>query len=92
MFARVHLQVDRVVQALAVPRSALRSTPEGARIAVLDAQGRVHLRAVRVGLTTPESAQILEGLQEGQKVVTLGGANLEDGQEVRLEGTGNARR
>jgi len=92
MFARVHLQVDRVVQALAVPRSALRSTPEGARIAVLDARGRVHLRAVRVGLTTPESAQILEGLQEGQKVVTLGGANLEDGQEVRLEDTGKARR
>ncbi len=92
MFARVHLQVDRVVQALAVPRSALWSTPEGARIAVLDAQGRVHLRAVRVGLTTPESAQILEGLQEGQKVVTLGGANLEDGQEVRLEDTGKARR
>jgi len=45
-----------------------------------------------VGLTTPEYAEILQGLQEVQKVVTLGGGNLEDGQEVRLEGTGKARR
>jgi len=92
MFARVNLQVARVVQALAIPRSALRTTPEGSRVVVLDPQGRVHLRAVQVGLTTPEYAEILQGLQEGQKVVTLGGGNLEDGQEVRLEGTGKARR
>lgn len=92
MFARVRLQLARARQVLTVPRSALRETPEGARVGLVDSQGRVQLKVVRLGLTTPEYAQVLEGLQEGQKVVTLGGSHLEDGQEVRLEGAGSPRR
>lgn len=86
MFARVTLQVARAPRALAVPRSAVRTTPDGPVVVVVPPDGKVHLQPVSLGLTTPGFAQVLEGLKEGDRVVTLGAGNLENGQEVRVDG------
>jgi membrane fusion protein, macrolide-specific efflux system len=41
-------------------------------VQVLDAQGRAQPRTVRIGLRTRVSAEVLEGLDEGERVVTGG--------------------
>jgi HlyD family secretion protein len=88
MFARVTLQVARAPRSLAVPRSALRMTPDGPVVVLVGEDRKVHLQPVSLGLATPGYAQVLDGLQEGQEVVTMGASTLEEGQEVRLDGAG----
>ncbi len=88
MFARATLQVARAPRALAVPRSALRITPDGPVVVLLGGDHKVHLQPVTLGLTTPGYVQVLDGLQEGQHVVTMGGSTLEEGQEVRPDQAG----
>lgn len=85
MFARVHFVTERAERALTVPRSAVRTTKDGPVVLVVR-DGKVHTQPVSLGLTTPEFQQVLDGLKQGDRVVTLGAGNLEDGQEVRLEG------
>ncbi len=91
MFARVTLRVARAPGALAVPRSALRTTPDGPVVVLVRADHKVHLQPVTPGLTTPSYVQILEGLEEGQQVVTMGASTLEEGQEVRTDSAGSRR-
>jgi macrolide-specific efflux system membrane fusion protein len=43
------------------------------RLGVLEADGKVSLRTVKVGIRTADSVQVLSGLKEGERVV-LGGA------------------
>lgn len=47
--------------------------------------GVVHRRPVTVGELTGEGIEILRGLQDGDRVVTAGVSQIQDGQQVRLE-------
>jgi RND family efflux transporter MFP subunit len=47
--------------------------------------GVVHRRAVRVGELTGEGLEVLEGLENGERVVTAGVSQIEDGLSVRLD-------
>ncbi len=70
--------------ALVVPASALRGATAGADATVLvDRDGRVEQRAVRVGLRTLDAAEVVEGLSAGDTVL-LGPAPA-PGSRVRAE-------
>ena len=75
MTAQVHIVVDRVQGALTVPASALGAKDDEGRYAVRvltgegDAQ-REETCLVRVGLNNRVHAQVLEGLKEGERVIT----------------------
>jgi len=47
---------------------------------------KVHRRAVSIGELTTEGLEVLEGLQDGERVVTAGISRITDGQRVRLMG------
>ena len=49
--------------------------------------GKVHRRAVQVGELEGEGLEIVEGLSDGDLVVTAGVTRIVDGQKVRLLGT-----
>ncbi|HXV62445.1 MAG TPA: efflux RND transporter periplasmic adaptor subunit [Vicinamibacteria bacterium] len=51
-----------------------------------DGKGVVRRRAVSVGELTGEGLEVLEGLENGDRVVTAGVSQIEDGLTVRFEG------
>jgi RND family efflux transporter MFP subunit len=69
MFAEAHVAVAEHANALVVPPSAIVRDQEGAAAYVLT--GDIAQRtAVKVGLEQPEAVEILDGLAEGQTVLT----------------------
>ncbi|PKM31688.1 MAG: efflux RND transporter periplasmic adaptor subunit [Gammaproteobacteria bacterium HGW-Gammaproteobacteria-11] len=56
---------------LLIPAAALRSQGSGEQeIQVLDAQNRVQTRQVRIGVRNRVMAEVLEGLEQGERVIT----------------------
>lgn len=70
MTAEVHVVLGRAEQALTVPSAALGGQGGRRVVQVLGADGRVAEREVRVGLDDRVRAEILSGLEEGERVVT----------------------
>ena len=70
MTAQVYIVQASAKDALTVPSSALeRRGREGYFAKVVNANGEIEQRAVKVGLNTNVTAQVTEGLKEGEKVV-----------------------
>lgn len=72
---------DNVLQ---VPTSALFRTERGWAVFVVE-EGRATRQAVRVGHQTGLSAQITEGLSEGDRVIVHPGSEIEDGAKVETQ-------
>jgi RND family efflux transporter MFP subunit len=86
MYARVRLTVDRRPNALTVPRNAVVDS-EGKRGVFLVDDGNVaRFHVVRTGLQDGEKVEILEGLNDGQRVITTGAIALRNGDRVTLVG------
>jgi membrane fusion protein (multidrug efflux system) len=89
VFARISLVTSRLPQALIVPPSAVQYTMSGASVfRVVD--GKAQRVQVRTGIQMADRVEIVEGLSEGDTVVTLGQFNLDDGRRVTVanEATG----
>ena len=81
MYARVRLTVDRRPEALTVPRNALLDY-EGQRGVFVVDRDVARFHPVTVGLQDADRAEILDGLAEGQRVITTGALALRDGDQV----------
>ena len=73
-----------------VPASAVGEDPEGRFVFVVDEDaesfGIVHRRPVTIKLAGKD-IEIVEGLTDGERVVTAGVSRINDGQKVKLLGT-----
>jgi len=71
-----------------VPPHAVAEDRQGRFVLVVEPTGEgrgvVRRRAVRVGQLTPAGLEILEGLREGDRLVTAGLSQLADGDTVKL--------
>ena len=87
MFVRVALQLGVREQALLVPRRAV-VYEEGVPtlFTVKDGKAR-RISPVKLGVTDGTRIEVLEGLSEGQQVITVGQSGLKDGAPVRVAGT-----
>jgi len=85
MYARVRLTVDRRPNALTVPRGAVADL-EGKRGVFMLENGVARFHEVRTGLQDNERVEVLEGLTEGQRVVTVGTLALRDGDRISVVG------
>lgn len=77
------------IERMLVPAVSVGEDRDGRYVFVLD-QGPngasvVHRRAVSVGELTADGIEILDGLADGERVVTAGVRRLSDGEEVRGE-------
>lgn len=81
MYARVRLTVERRPNALAIPRNALLDY-EGRRGVFLLDEDVARFRPVTTGLLDETFAEIVDGLTDGQRVVTTGALALRDGDRV----------
>jgi RND family efflux transporter MFP subunit len=69
---------------MTIPTNALMIRAEGTRVAAVGADGRVQLRAVRVGRNYGESIEILDGVAAGERLVLNPPDSLNEGDEVSV--------
>ena len=83
-YAQVHLQVKVSATRLSVPVNALLFRSEGLRAVVVDANHKVHLRALAIGRDYGTSLEVLQGLAESDWIVLNPADSLDEGEEVRV--------
>ncbi len=72
MFAQVWIKAKSVALAVAVPLSAVQSKDKESMVFVVTGEEEFEKRTVKLGLRDKEYAVVLEGLKEGEVVVTKG--------------------
>jgi multidrug efflux system membrane fusion protein len=87
-FVNMHLLVDSLTDQLVVPNVAVQNGQQGTFVYTVDQDSKVHLKPVRVGLTTSTSADILSGISDGDRVVVDGTDRLIEGATVRVRKAG----
>ncbi len=74
-----------IKSAMQVPAAAIIPATDGSTaVAVVASDGTAHKKAVKVGIRTPETVQILSGLAPTDNVITEGGYGLDDGAKVKI--------
>jgi membrane fusion protein (multidrug efflux system) len=84
-----YARLERSRSALAVPSVAiLNPVGDKATLFIVDGGNRAHIREIRPGLMADGMTEILDGLQEGEKVVTVGQLELHEGDRVTINRSG----
>ncbi len=71
-------------QALTIPANALLFRAEGTRVALVDRENKVRLRAVQVGRNYGETVEVLNGVAAADRLVLNPSDSLADGDVVAL--------
>ena len=79
-------------EAMTVPANALMMRPDGVRVAVVDASGKVRLRPVKVGRNYGETVEVLDGVAAADQLVLNPSDSLAEGDEVAIAPTAAADR
>jgi membrane fusion protein, multidrug efflux system len=82
-YVDVTFQVPTDPTVLTMPEAALIFRADGAQVAIIDAQNRVHLRNVTLGQNLGQTVQVTSGLSSGDKLVNNPPAGLLEGQAVQ---------
>lgn len=84
LFAHTAVDILQRPQTIFVPQAAVVSRNGETYVFVVDEEGKVEQRAVKIGLLNDESEEIIEGLAEGEKVVISNQDKLHTGMKVRV--------
>jgi hypothetical protein len=84
MYARVTVTTDERKDALVVPSNAVVDTGGRRGVFLAAENSMVAFRAVTVGVEEDTQIEIVDGVSEGDRVVTTGAAGLRDGDRVVL--------
>lgn len=84
---RVSIVSETVPDAIVIPVTALLGGSEGTSVITLDSSNVPHKQSVKVCIRNDSDAQILEGLKEGDRVVTVGAFELDKEDEAVLAKT-----
>lgn len=90
MYVTAELVLERREGALLVPAAAVLQREGEDLLFVADApaasgaEAVARRRTVRLGASGPREVQVVEGLQDGERVIDQGNAFLEEGQRVRI--------
>ncbi len=86
--AQVTIIAETVTQALVIPAVAVLTAPDGSTsVMVVDAQNKPHQKSVKLGIREGDDAQVTDGLQAGERVVTVGAYDLSKEDPDILEKT-----
>jgi HlyD family secretion protein len=86
MTVQVSMVAKTVKDALVIPAAALFKTSEGADyVMVAGSDEKAHQKIVKVGIRNGDDAQIVSGLDAGEKVITAGGYGLPDKTQIKLQ-------
>ena len=86
--ARLTIIAETVPKAVVIPEVAVLTAPDGGTsVMVVDAQNKPHQKSVKIGIRDGDDAQVTEGLQAGERVVTVGAYDLSKEDPDVLEKT-----
>ncbi len=83
-YAQVHFDLNIKTMRLSVPVNALLFRAEGMRAAVVDANGKVHLKPVVIGRDYGTTLEIIGGLDPSDSLILNPSDSLEEGQQVEV--------
>lgn len=81
---RVRIWLPQLPDALVVPVQAVADL-NGTPVVTVIRDMKAYEQPIRIGVTTPQRVQVVEGLSAGDTVATRGGYGLPDGCPVRVE-------
>ena len=83
---QLSLTAKTIKDALVVPAAAVISAPDGtSAVMIAGADGRAHLKPVKIGVRQGDDIQIIEGLATIDKVVSSGAYGLPDNTKIKVE-------
>lgn len=82
-FAKVRAITDRIPGAIVIPQRAVRDLQGLTQVAVVDAEGKVTFKTVKLGPATGSDYVVASGLAAGERVVTEGLQKIRDGMLVK---------
>ncbi len=85
-FARADVVVSNAERAI-LPQSSVLTDDKGNYVMIVNVQGKVERRAVRVAGTVSNGVLIASGLSGSDRVVTTAGAFLQEGEPVKVQFT-----
>jgi membrane fusion protein (multidrug efflux system) len=83
LFVRVRLEQAQVASAITLPQQAVTRSPQGDSVMVVNSDGKVAPRPVKVGAQQGGQWVILDGLQSGDQVMVDGFQKLRGGAPVK---------
>ena len=89
MYARVRITTDQRKEALVVPSNAVVDFGGRRGVFVATESDTVLFRPVTVGIENDAVAEVLQGVEDGERVVTTGAGALRDGDRVIVAGAGS---
>jgi RND family efflux transporter MFP subunit len=90
-FGQVHFAVGTTVERITIPVNAMLFRAQGAQVAVVDKDGKVHLHSIAIGRDFGSTLEIVSGVEAGDQIVINPADSLEEGQQVRVaKGNGDA--
>ena len=81
-FVTVLLQGVQPILVLAIPRAAVLSDQQGDYVYIVDAQNKAQIRRIHLGQSTPSTAVVSSGLEEGELVISEGLQRARPGEIV----------
>ncbi len=92
-FGQVHFATGTSVPRITIPVNAMLFRAEGAQVAVVDKDGKVHLRPINIGRDFGATLEILGGIDATDQIIINPSDSLEEGQQVHVAkpGAGDAR-
>ncbi len=83
-FGEVHFRVGIDAHKFTLPVNTMLFRSQGAQVAVVGSDGKVHLRPIVIGRDYGTSLEILDGVGIDDRVVVNPADSLEDGQQVNV--------
>jgi len=83
-FGQVHFATGTSVPRITIPVNAMLFRAEGPRVAVVDKEGKVHLRPISIGRDFGATLEILGGLEVSDQIIINPSDSLEEGQKVHV--------
>jgi len=87
LYAEATLMLERKADALTVPLQAVDRNGDQTTILLVDASDRVQQRTIEVGLQSATDAEVIAGLNEGDRVVVSDRSGLKQGTPVHAQVT-----
>jgi len=82
-FAKVRVPVSERENAILVPQRAIQEMQGAKTVMVVDAQNKVSVRTIKLGIKSENYFIVLEGLKAGERVIVEGMQKAKPGSEVR---------
>jgi HlyD family secretion protein len=87
--AQISMVAETVANGIVIPIAGILSSDEGSTtVLIFGTDSLAHERRVETGIRDSAMVQVLKGLEEGEKVIVVGGLGLKDKTKVRIEKSG----